>query len=291
MTQDGDSTMANPLHYDESASMVVDKSIRTGVIERVHDEELLRQFLMEDRYANAYLLGKLDPLYVDFCKWYAGRDENGELEHLLLWYLGLSIPVAFMVSREDANHHAFFNACARTLPSRFHFHVIHDHMTSFREACDVSNYKQMHRMGLERGSYLQADLPEGMTVERLGHRDTAAIMGLYEHYPDHFFEPYQLETGLYFGVRDEDLGLVSIAGVHVISPEHDVAVIGNLVTHPSARGRGLATACTARLLDDLFERVSFVALNVQVNNEPAIRMYTNFGFEPNNVFFEGRCGE
>ncbi|CAN0569631.1 unnamed protein product, partial [Laminaria digitata] len=239
----------------------------------------------------AYLLGKLDPSYEPFCKWYGERSEDGDLENLLLWYQGLSIPVAFMVSHAHANQRAFFEASAATLPPRFHFHVIGDQMSTFRDACEVTHYKQMHRMGLERGSYKHLDLPASGTVERLGHRDTAAIMALYEHYPDHFFEPYQLETGLYFGVRDEDLGLVSIAGVHVISPNHDVAVIGNLVTHPSARGRGLATACTRAVLEEILERVSFVALNVQVNNEPAIRMYTNFGFEPNNVFFEGRCGE
>ena len=91
-------------------------------------------------------------------------------------------------------------------------------------------------------------------------------------------------------MRGEEGELLSIAGVHVISPEHDVAVIGNLITHPKARGRGLASACTGRLLDELFEDVSLVALNVQATNEHAIRLYTNFGFEPNNLFFEGRCG-
>jgi len=142
---------------------------------------------------------------------------------------------------------------------------------------------------LERSNYKTRTTEH--EVERLGHRDTAAIMDLYQHYPDNFFEPYQLETGLYFGVRDEELGLSSIAGIHVFNEEHDVAVIGNFVTHPDRRGQGLATACTARLLDELFGRVSFVALNVQEDNAPAIKMYGNFGFEKNNIFFEGRVGE
>lgn len=281
--------MTNPLFHDEASALIFTPGTRVGVIERIEDEQLLRRFLMHDRCANAYLLGKLDPSYEPFCKWYGERGADGELENLLLWYQGLSIPVAFMVSQKQRDQRAFFQAGAQVLPSRFHFHVIGDQMSAFREACDVEHYKQMHRMGLERADYQHVALPAGQQVERLGHRDTAAIMALYEHYPDHFFEPYQLETGLYFGVRDPEGGLLSIAGVHVISPEHNVAVIGNLVTHPEARGAGHATACTRALLNDLFERVSFVALNVQVNNEPAIRMYTNFGFEPNNIFFEGRC--
>lgn len=279
--------MANSPQY--APSLAEDELTQGGIIERVEDEDELRERLMRDRYANAYLLGKLDPAYVPFCRWYGQRDEAGQLTDVLLWYQGLSIPVAFLVAGQD-DPRAFFAACCQTLPSRFHFHIISDQMSAFRDACEVSSYKQMHRMGLERSVYKPVD-QGGLLgrVERLGHRDTAAIMKLYAHYPDHFFEPSQLETGLCFGVRDPEGQLISIAGIHVVSPEHDVAVIGNLVTHPEARGQGLATACTRRLLDELFERVSFVALNVQTNNEPAIRMYANFGFETNNVFFEGRC--
>jgi ribosomal protein S18 acetylase RimI-like enzyme len=145
-------------------------------------------------------------------------------------------------------------------------------------------------MGLPRDVWKETapGARDDVEVRRLGHRDTASIMKLYEHYPDNFFEPYQLETGYYFGVRDEDLGLASIAGIHVISEDHDVAVIGNFLTHPARRGRGLASACTERLLRELFDNVSLVALNVQEDNEPAVRMYGNFGFEQNNVFYEGR---
>ena len=281
--------MAYPLYHDFGVFDAT-RDEEPGVIERVENVDSIRGFLMRDRLANAYLLGKLDPSYEPFCKWFARHDEHGDIDGLLLWYQGLSIPVGFLVARRDVEETEFFQACCRVLPSRFHFHVMGSQMSALRRACDVSTYKQMHRMGLERSSYKNTTPVEVERHEviRLGHKDTAAIMALYDHYPDHFFEPYQLESGLYFGVRDEDLGLVSIAGVHVVSPEYDVAVIGNLVTHPEARGRGLATACTQPLLDELFERVSFIALNVQVNNEPAIRMYTNFGFEPNNTFFEGR---
>ncbi|MFB6374444.1 MAG: GNAT family N-acetyltransferase, partial [Bradymonadaceae bacterium] len=71
--------------------------------------------------------------------------------------------------------------------------------------------------------------------------------------------------------------------------EYDVAAIGNLVTHPKARGQGYATACTGRLLDELFEEVSLVALNVRNDNSPAISVYTSFGFQQNSTFWEGRA--
>lgn len=257
--------------------------------ELIQNRDELREFLVKDRLANAYLLGNLDPSYFQFCKWYGLRGEKGELESLSLIYTGLSLPVVFMVGPE-AHFQEMLQECQSVLPERFHFHVQEDRMQVINGLFEPTMYQKMHRMGLGRSQYKHGNtrVLENIHVERLGHRDTLAIMDLYQHYPDNFFEPYQLETGLYFGVRDEDLGLSSIAGIHVFSEEHDIAVIGNFVTHPDRRGRGLATACTAKLLDALFERISFVALNVQEGNDPALRMYSNFGFEKNNVFYEGR---
>lgn len=257
-------------------------------VEQINDRNELREFLTRDKLANAYLLGNLDPSFFPFCSWYGARRENGELGSLLLIYQGLSLPVAFMVGAKP-NFQEFLVEAQQYLPERFHFHVLENHIDTVRNVFDCADTMRMHRMGLEKEDYQPLESTE--MVERLGHRDTGAIMELYEHYPDNFFEPSQLETGLYFGIREsgEGGGLMSIAGVHVVSEEYDVAVIGNLVTHPNARGQGLATKCTGRLLDELFERVSLVALNVQDVNKPAIKMYENFGFEENNIFWEGRC--
>ena len=278
--------MADMVEFGSSA---LDSLLTSPRLMALEDKEVLREFLMRDRYANAYLLGKLDQVYDPFCRWYGCYDGVGEVTDLLLMYQGLSIPVVFLVSGAQGDGRDFFRASAEHLPSRFEFHVIGEQMSTFRETHPVISCQKMHRMGLEKGHYRPLEGLDISRVERLGHRDTAAIMALYEHYPDHFFEPYQLESGLYFGVRGEGGELISISGIHNVSLEHDVAVIGNLVTHPEARGQRLATSCTARLLSELFEQVSFAALNVQYHNEAAIRMYTNFGFGPNNIFYEGRC--
>jgi GNAT superfamily N-acetyltransferase len=255
-------------------------------VEQINDRNELREFLLRDKVANAYLLGDLDPAYLPFCSWYGARQENDDLESLVLIYQGLSLPVVLMLGA-PSNFEDFLVDVGPHLPERFHFHVLEHHIDTVRHVFDCADTMRMHRMGLGKPDYQTRGPTEA--VERLGHRDTAAIMELYEHYPDNFFEPSQLETGLYFGIREKEGGLMSIAGVHVVSEEYDVAIIGNLVTHPNGRGQGLATKCTGRLLDELFERVSLVALNVQETNEPAIKMYKNFGFEENNIFWEGRC--
>lgn len=254
-------------------------------VEKLSNRKELREFLIRDRLANAYLLGNLDPSYFQFCSWYGARTPQGELTNLLLVYRGLSLPVVF-TSGDGEGLQDFLRDCRPHLPDRFHFHVLESQMQALKAVYAPEGEEAMIRMGLRRNDYIPQ--PIDPRVERLGHRDTGAIMALYEHYPDNFFEPYQLETGLYFGIRDEAHELMSIAGVHVVSQAHDIAVIGNLVTHSLHRGKGLATLCTARLIDELFGRVELLALNVGLENAPAIKLYENFGFRANNQFYEGR---
>jgi predicted GNAT family acetyltransferase len=142
----------------------------------------------------------------------------------------------------------------------------------------------MVRMGLTKANYRA--MPASGEVVELSHRDTGDIMKLYHHYPDNFFEPALLDTGLYFGVPGDD-GLRSVAGIHLLSQKYDVAAIGNIVTHADFRGKGYATRCVGTLLDALFKRVSHVTLNVEVDNEAAIACYQKFGFTEHHPFLEG----
>ena len=142
----------------------------------------------------------------------------------------------------------------------------------------------MSRMGLERSSYVQEVSDDG--VEALSHRDTAAIMKLYEHYPDNFFEPHHLGTGYYFGIRN-GTELISVAGIHNLSERYNIAAIGNIVTHIEHRGHGLAYRCVRRLLTEIFQKVERVSLNVGQDNEAAIACYTKLGFGHHRAFIEG----
>jgi len=258
-------------------------------VENLADRSELRRYLVQDKLANAYLLGllrDLDPEHFPDCNWYGTRAPDGSLEGVLCVYSGLSLPAVVAIGSE-VGVEALLEACADDLPDRFRFYIAAPHLDTLQWEYDVSKIRRIRRMGLHRSDYRSTGPPA--EVRRLGHADTAAIMRLYEFYPDNLFEPSQLETGLYFGIDDDEGRLLSIAGIHVVSDDFDVAAIGNLVTRPSARGRGFATACTNRLLDELFERVSLVALNVREDNDPAIAVYERFGFRPNTTFWEGRA--
>src|SRR5262249_54072458 len=97
-------------------------------------------------------------------------------------------------------------------------------------------------------------------------------------YPGNFFVPRMLETGCYFGIRRGG-ALVSVAGVHVYSPEYKVAALGNIATRPAFRGQGVATAVTTRLCQELRRAgIEHIGLNVNVDNRAALACYEKIGF-------------
>jgi ribosomal protein S18 acetylase RimI-like enzyme len=68
--------------------------------------------------------------------------------------------------------------------------------------------------------------------------------------------------------------------VHVYSARYRVAALGNITTHPGLRGRGLATAASARLCRELVQAgVDCIGLNVKADNTAALSCYRKLGFE------------
>jgi ribosomal protein S18 acetylase RimI-like enzyme len=254
-------------------------------IKQIHDRNQLHSFLSKDPVGCAYQLGDLDEAYFPWCNWWGGFDDRGVLEHVFLLYRGLSIPVALTCGLSESLG-SFLPDLIESLPERFYCQIWEDHFEQMKAHYDISSLQAVQRMSVKKETFKARKRDK--SVVRLGHRDTVQIMELYQHYPDNFFEPYQVESGLYFGIRSDDgAQLVSIGGIHVLSEVYDVAAIGNLVTHPDHRCQGYASRVISHLLNELFQRVSLVALNVQVDNIAAIKTCERFNFEPTHRFFEG----
>jgi predicted GNAT family acetyltransferase len=114
---------------------------------------------------------------------------------------------------------------------------------------------------------------------RLSRTDLAEVTEFYQRsYPGNWFDPRMLETGQYFGLREQG-ALVSVAGVHVYSPQYRVAALGNIATLPDCRGQGFARRVTAAVCRSLLSSVDYIGLNVKADNSPAIRCYQRLGFE------------
>ncbi len=250
--------------------------------------QALREALRSDPVRTAYLLGDLDPTYAPYTRWFASGF-YGVPDAVLLVYTGLSVP-AFLTWGQAAGVDAILEAFIDELPERTMAHIEPAHLTDVDRRYDVERLRPMLRMGLRKDDFATfphyAQEPQPL-VEPLGHRDTGAIMELYQHYPDSFFEPTQLSTGHYYGIRVGGR-LTSVAGLHVYSPFERVAALGNVVTHPDSRGQGLSTACTAHLCAALLsEGIELLALNVERDNRSAIRVYEKLGFRSHNSYLEG----
>jgi RimJ/RimL family protein N-acetyltransferase len=134
------------------------------------------------------------------------------------------------------------------------------------------------RMAVTPSDLRQPPPTDGIEWRFLSPDDLEATLAIYRHYPDNFFEPARLEQrGVLGGMANGEL--VTVAGTHVCSTRYRVAAIGDVVTIPAWRGRGLGGEVTARLTGTFFEAgIELVVLNVAEANDAARRAYARIGF-------------
>ncbi len=253
---------------------------------KVLDPTGLVPLLTHDRVVAAYPLGDLDATYADFCEWWAHEDTAGRPDAAVLLYTGLRSPVLLTVGTADGVDDVL-DSMGQSLPQRFFAHVMAEHRPVVDRRAKATHFRPMVRMALQRQRWAPPESAEAIEeVVPVGHQDTADLMALYAFYPDAFFEPYQLESGFYFGIRRNGR-LVSVAGTHIVSRAYDIACLGNVVTHPDYRSQGLSRRCTQRLLGELFQHVTLCALNVQKDNARAHAIYRHLGFMDHVEYVEG----
>lgn len=182
----------------------------------------------------------------------------------------------------------FVSELVDVLPQKFHCHY-HKKVQPIL----LSSYSEQHRGTLwkmkltDKSKALSFNRPGMENVIQMNESHTAELEKMYETaYPDGFFDPKMLQTGFYFGYS-HDGNIVSCGGIHVNSEEYSVAVLGSIATLPEYRGRGYATLVTARLLKELMPLRGLIMLNVEGNNKPAVKCYSNLGFEKTHEYEEG----
>ena len=242
-----------------------------------HDKNRLLEHFSKDPVLFSYHLGDLDDFFFPHCQWGAIYGRSPRIDDAVLLYTGGDTPTlqAFgLTDKFPTLLREYFAVC----PDRFYGHFQSQRRPVFRESFNEQSLGTHQKMKLIEFREPK-DRSQVGEIIRLGEADQSDLQQLYdESYPDHYFVPRMLESGKYFGVR-RDGQLVAVSGVHVDSKEYKIAVLGNICTHPSSRGQGLATIVTAHLVKELVAESKTVCLNVKTDNGPAIHCYESLGFE------------
>jgi ribosomal protein S18 acetylase RimI-like enzyme len=253
------------------------------------DRAQIEAYLRSNPELFVYGLGDLEDDLWPFTKWY-GAVVAGEIRAICLVFSKYKVPVVHAIS-EPGNEalSGLVAAVADRLPEFTEIHLGDVAEAALDGHYRYSDMVEHRKMSLrERGLLVAVDVS---SVDQLDSNDVDAIRSLYDAVyanatKKNSFDSSMLDVGPYFGVRESGR-LISAAGVHVFSPTYGVAAVANVATHPEHRGRGLASAVTARLCQELMPHVEHIGLNVAAGNEAALKAYGRIGFEVIARYREG----
>lgn len=251
----------------------------------LHDKREIETFLRKNVALHLYGLGDLDPFFWPFTQWYGWLDGN-DLAAMALLYVAISPPVLLALASPDeiTPLRGLLTHLIPLLPRKVYTHLSLGTEDLFEAEFDIKSHGIHRKMILPDPSQLTAYLaPE---VVRLSPQNHLALATLFAaSYPNNAYDQRMLETGQFFGVWRAG-ELVSVAGIHVYSPEYRVAAIGNVTTHPAYRNHGLGKAVIATLTTSLLEKVDHIGLNVKADNLAAIWTYQKLGFVISDSYHE-----
>ena len=239
------------------------------------DKEALLEHFKKDPILFGYHIGDLDDFYIHNCRWAVTGDDS--IEEAVLIYSGLETPTVLAFGIGD-NFNRFLESLLAELPDRFYCHYQNQSRPIFEKAFIDKSLGTHLKMKLVSGSF-NSCLRSDLDIRRLDKADKERLLVLYElSYPENYFDDRMLETGKYFGCfKNNDM--VCVSGIHVHADKYKISILGNITTHPEHRGRGLATAVTAVLVNELRSAGNVIALNVKKDNLAAINCYRKLGFE------------
>lgn len=254
-------------------------------VNQIFDKKRIERYLRQDTYLNIYGIGDLDDFYWPYTNWYA-LQRDSEILAVTLIYNAFTPPVYMALAAK--RHYASLKRLIKTqiseLPGTLYAHLSPEMDHLFRNSHSLFHHGEYFKMALVDARHInQVDVS---LVEPMQIEDADELLTLYSHsYPGHAFDPRMLETGKFFGIR-LNRKIISVGGIHVFSKQYRVAAIGNIVTHPDHRNRGLGTAVTAQVCSTLIDEVDSIGLNVRTINTPAISCYQKLGFKPVATYHE-----
>jgi len=251
-----------------------------------NDKKRLQKHCEKDPVLFAYHLGDLDDFFFPDCQWASIYSDRPHIEDLVLIYYGGITPAVHAFGLTD-RFPELMHDVVNMLPDEFYCHYQKPSLPILAELHNCHPLGTHLKMSIDRFAPVDTSAHDA-SIKRLGPEHEDALKALYESsYPGNYFTSRMLETGKYLGYFDSNR-IVAVTGVHVDSKEYHIAVLGNITTAESHRGRGLSTALTSTLVTELINEQKLVCLNVRADNQPAIASYQKLGFTVRHEYEEAR---
>ena len=251
------------------ATVAVNERSRPVAVRSTTDRALLRTFLERDRLFAAYAICDLEDREFSRTRWGIATSAD-EVIAVVLEYGGLTPQPLFVMGRNDGIAPILRDVVR---PRAAYLAAAAEALAAVAGSYRVEAGPPMIRMWLDR----QRFQPVPAAVERLLPVEAGELNRLYELGFAAWLPSSAIAEGVYYGIRVNGR-LVSAAGTHVISRAARLAVVGNVLTHGSHRGRGYATAVTSAVTAELLRYCDEVVLNVRADNPPAIQAYRKLGY-------------
>lgn len=251
------------------------------------EDPSLLSFCRARPFTHLFELCDLDPAYRSSASFHGFFEDDQPRELLLLWNGTRPSTLVGLVDGSHAHMATLLGWLEPRLPPTYMAHLSPG-LDAVLKGPLIQNHGTFLRMGLRSPKRLKGWSEEGH--EALGVAFSSEIMDFYNRcHPGHWFDPGSLSLAPCFVQRAQGR-IVAAAGIHALSDHHGAAMLGNIVTDPAWRGRGLATIVTASLCEHLLNRVSWIGLNVRADNPAALACYHRLGFVETDRYDEIQVG-
>lgn len=128
-----------------------------------------------------------------------------------------------------------------------------------------------------------ARMREVVTIKKMTPEDIDEVMQIEASaYGDHhwskssFMSEITNDLAYYYTLHNEEGLIVGYAGCwHILEEAH----ITTIAIHPDYRKRKYAQSLLYKVIKDCYaDKIKYITLEVRVSNEPAINLYTKYGF-------------
>ncbi len=251
-------------------------------VRQERDPRAIESLLSDDRGYAVFALGHLEPDVVSHARFWVAEDDAGRTA-MVMHASGMLGRTTIVVGDPTA-----LSAALSLHPgprSTYLATGAPEHLTILQSAYTVTAPLTMMRMTVTASDF---KMEEG-DARLLRGLDARALNGLYATGGGPTgYRAGHIDQGVYYGAF-ENGRLVAVAGTHLVAPHVGVAVVGNVYTHPSYRGRGLATQVTSAVTARLFDRgCPLVALTVAPENESALHAYAQLGYRRGPAIVEAK---